>query len=344
VCENGIFVISLDFELYWGMRDKVTLEAYHKNLLGVKTAVPEMLNMFEQYGIHATWATVGMLFHETRSDFQLWAPPVLPQYQQDDLCPYQDIPYLGDGEIDDPFHFAPSLIKQIASSPHQEVGTHTYSHYYCLEAGQDKSSFHADLNTAKQLCIEYGLHMESIVFPRNQVNSDYLSVCHRLGIRAYRGTESCWLYAPSKEATQSQLKRGIRLLDAYLPLSGHNCSTLRSVPNGSLINVPSSRFLRPYSKRLRWLEPMRTRRILSCMTHAAKHGRLYHLWWHPHNFGADIAENLSFLRVVLEHFAVLRENYKMSSMNMREVAEFLTQGSENSEGDENVREGRWQNG
>jgi hypothetical protein len=61
---SGILVISLDFELYWGVRDVFALEEYASNLLGVRKVVPAVLQLFDQYGIHATWATVGFLFSE----------------------------------------------------------------------------------------------------------------------------------------------------------------------------------------------------------------------------------------------------------------------------------------
>ena len=41
--------------------------------------------------------------------------------------------------------FAPDLIRRIKETPGQEIGTHTYSHYYCLEPGQGIESFNADL-------------------------------------------------------------------------------------------------------------------------------------------------------------------------------------------------------
>ena len=52
-------IISLDFELFWGMQDVVSLEAYKDNILGVRKAIPMMLEMFRNKGIHATWAAVG---------------------------------------------------------------------------------------------------------------------------------------------------------------------------------------------------------------------------------------------------------------------------------------------
>ncbi len=66
--ENGVFVISLDFELYWGMRDIKAIEDYKDNLLGERTIVPTLLKVFGEYGIHATWATVGFMFYENRQE------------------------------------------------------------------------------------------------------------------------------------------------------------------------------------------------------------------------------------------------------------------------------------
>ena len=37
---NGNFTISLDFELYWGMRDVQTLESYQEHIRNVHFVVP----------------------------------------------------------------------------------------------------------------------------------------------------------------------------------------------------------------------------------------------------------------------------------------------------------------
>jgi hypothetical protein len=34
--DGGAFVISLDFELFWGVRDKRTISGYGPNILGVR--------------------------------------------------------------------------------------------------------------------------------------------------------------------------------------------------------------------------------------------------------------------------------------------------------------------
>ena len=60
--KSGIFTVSLDFELYWGLRDTTTINEYEANLKGVKIAIERILELFDKYDIHATWATVGFLF------------------------------------------------------------------------------------------------------------------------------------------------------------------------------------------------------------------------------------------------------------------------------------------
>ena len=62
--EKGTLVISLDFELIWGIFDHadiVNKKDYFDNTLKV---IPKILDCFEKNGVKATWATVGMLFNE----------------------------------------------------------------------------------------------------------------------------------------------------------------------------------------------------------------------------------------------------------------------------------------
>ena len=46
---GGTFMVSLDYELFWGMLDVCPLEAYQDNVLGGKKAIPKLLQLFEKY-------------------------------------------------------------------------------------------------------------------------------------------------------------------------------------------------------------------------------------------------------------------------------------------------------
>jgi len=318
---EGVFAISLDFELYWGVRDKRALDSYRENLNGARRAIPDILDAFARYEVHATWATVGLLFLESRDELQLTKPKTLPDYTDKSLNPYPYVATIGNSEQDDPCHYAPSLIKMIASYPGQEIGTHTFSHYYCLEQGQSLQTFRADLVAALAAAKSLGIELRSLVFPRNQCNPDYLDVCRELGITSYRGNARAWMYKAANSAEQSPLRRLARLGDAYFNLSGQNCYLHSELEGGIPIEIPASRFLRPASKVLSAIEPLRLRRIKSEMSYAARHGLIYHLWWHPHNFGANTDANMAFLSEILRHYQFLSHEFGMCSLNMGEIAD-----------------------
>lgn len=204
-----------------------------------------------------------------------------------------------------------------------EVGSHTFSHYYCLEDGQTIDQFRADIAHAKSVALKYDIHLKSLVFPRNQINEDYLKVCKELGFSSVRGNEKGWMYKASDKKGNTVFKRFFRLLDAYINVSGHNCYSCSELNREPLTSIPASRFLRPYSKKLAFLDGLRLRRVKKGMLHAAKYGKVFHLWWHPHNFGSSTEENFIFLRKVLEYYKYLHERYNFESCSMSDIVKCL---------------------
>lgn len=322
---ESYFVISLDFELFWGMFDKVTISEYGERIQGEQTAIPRMLALFSEYGIHATWATVGMLMARNKNELLSLLPPkeLRPTYEDMNVSSYRYIETMpiGRSETDDKYHFGSSLVQKILATPQQEIGNHTFSHYYCIDGHKNSDEvFSADIDAFNRIAETYGINATSIVFPRNQTSLEALRTCYKKGIRAYRGNENHFLYEARKDSSQSLFIRGLRLLDHYLNISGHNTYTIEKREN-EIVNIPASRFLRPWSKTLRFLEPLRMRRIKNAMTHAGKHGEVFHLWWHPHNFGIDQEENFKNLEEILKHFKILQEKYGMQSASMSDLAQ-----------------------
>jgi hypothetical protein len=124
----------------------------------------------------------------------------------------------------------------------------------------------------------------------------------------------------TETAQHHPLRRALRLLDSYLNLSGHHTYALTDCQDGAVCNFPASRFLRPYSPRLAALDGLRLQRITRAMTYAARHQQIFHLWWHPHNFGRYLTENMAMLEKIISHFHVLEQQYGMRSLNMGELA------------------------
>ncbi|MEP6615529.1 MAG: polysaccharide deacetylase family protein [Ginsengibacter sp.] len=327
IATNGNLVISLDFEINWGVWDVVKFDQYKNNLLGVRKVIPTLLQLFDKYSIRATFGTVGLLFFQNRQELEEGLPGKRPAYEDPAISPYENhIKEIGVNEEDDPFHFAPSLIKLIEESG-QEVGCHTFCHYYCLESGQTVEAFAADLRAAKNVAARNGIILKSLIFPRNQFNSEYLQVCKDEGFSCYRGNEKSWVYKPHQHSSETYMWRIIRTVDAYINLTGHHCYMLKG-QGGLPFNIPSSRFLRPYSKKLAFFDRIKLKRITDGMSYAAKNGLTYHLWWHPHNFGVNLEKNISFLEKILIHYKKLSVKYNFQSRNMQQVAELLSSSNE----------------
>lgn len=318
---NGSLIISLDFELLWGVRDIKTVDDYGANIRGVHTVMPRLLELFHQFGIKATFSTVGFLFFESKEQMLAGLPDRKPQYKNPNLSPYNGhFEMVGENAGTDPNHFAPHLIRLIQSHPEHEIGTHTFSHYYCVEKGQTTEDFRADLQAAIRAASEYNIKLTSIIFPRNQYSKEYLEVCKEAGIICYRGNASAWLYQPIEYDKESMVRRAVRITDAYFNLTGHNCYDPADLKSDLPLNIPSSRLLRPYIPGLKALEGLRLRRITSGMTFAAREKKIFHLWWHPHNFGIHQDENLSFLSKILSHYKVLQSKYGFENHTMTELA------------------------
>jgi peptidoglycan/xylan/chitin deacetylase (PgdA/CDA1 family) len=322
--EKGKFVISLDVELLWGVRDVIGIPQYGQNIKGVHEVIPRLLNAFNQYQVKATFAIVGFLFFENKLELLNNLPDKLPNYINKSLSPYLGhFNLVGENFDEDPYHYCLHQIRLIQKYPEMEIGTHTFSHYYCLENGQIISDFKEDISNAQRIANKCGIKLTSLVFPRNQYGDEYLKASAESGIICYRGNEHSWIYKPSSADKENLFRRAIRLMDAYINISGHNCYTNENLKGKYLINIPSSRFLRPYTKKLKVLETLRLNRIKTGMTYAAKNNCTYHLWWHPHNFGINQEENFAFLKKILEHYKNLNSKYKFQSHTMTEIATSL---------------------
>lgn len=308
-------IVSLDFELFWGMQDCHALDEYQDHVLGGRQAIPQLLELFQKHGIHATWATVGFQFANDYQELQQYFPKLRPTYKNPALSTYRCFGKIGNNEAEAPCFYAPSLIKKISESEGQEIGSHTFSHYYCREAGQTTKQFAADMEAALSLAKAHGYPLTSVVLPRNQCTAEHVDVLRKLGFKAYRDEENDWIH---EKITYGPLLRGLRLADVYIPLTGYGGYQPKN-ENG-IINLVGSRMYKPFFKPLVLLEGLKIHRIKRQMLHAAKKGLTFHLWWHPHNIGVRTEYHLKQLEEIFSFYDKLKEKYGMRSLNMREAA------------------------
>ena len=319
---EGVFCISLDFELHWGTFETVPLdEKGQKRFRQTRETIPKLLELFDQYEIAATWAAVGMLFNSDATEWEASIPALLPQYANANVSSYNWVSNNQFTQQNLQFYFAPELVRIIASNPNMELGSHTYSHYYCCEPGQHAVAFEADMIMAIEKAKQKGYSLQSLVFPRNQFNPEYLDVCRRIGIVTVRTNPDIWFWEPSSK--ESLFKKTVRAADNFIPIHKRSSVPLDVLDVNQIpFQIPASRFLRPWHPNRLW-NALKIKRIKDEMTCAAKNKSLYHLWWHPHNFGNNPKECLSDLKKLLEHFKSLQEQYGMLSLHMNGLREHL---------------------
>jgi len=304
--QNPRLIISLDFELHWGVFDTYG-ESYNDNIIGARVAIPKILALFKKYNIHATWAIVGFLFNEDKNDYARYKPILKPLYNDQKLNSYDCT--IGENEDSDKIHYAHSLIKLIQECPNQELASHSYSHYYCQAEGQTIEQFDDDIKSAVSIAKDkFSLDLNSFVFPKNQVNYEYLEVLKKYSFSIFRDSH------PAKFESVF-FERAFRLINTFFKLSKYSLNT--SNEHHGLKAIKGDRFLRPYT--FPFLNYLMIRRVKNEMTFAAKNNSIYHLWWHPHNFGKNLDKNLNNLVEILLKYKDLQKKYNMDSVSMRDI-------------------------
>jgi|LSQX01.3.fsa_nt_gb peptidoglycan/xylan/chitin deacetylase (PgdA/CDA1 family) len=308
---NGILVVSLDYELMWGaIFNESVRNGYEERVPLVKAIIPRLLDLFSKYGIHATWAVVGAIGCNNKLEAQQLA------------CTKITDPYSGETLVDvinrttdDECYYSPPSISRIANTKGQFVGSHTFSHFYVYEHDSSSEKLKAEIRNS-MLVLDHFFHpLRTVIFPKNQINEEALATMKDTGLNIYRGKQQS-----DRFNSNTRFSRLMRFIDAYLPVCGENSYYLSDVYNNGMFNVRASRFLRTYFKRLRFLEELKIRRVLREMTTAAEKGKVYHLWWHPHNFATNVEFNMRQLEKIFLHYSRLKEKYGFASYSMEECA------------------------
>ncbi|MCC8424869.1 polysaccharide deacetylase family protein [Mucilaginibacter sp. UR6-11] len=314
--EKGKFVISLDFELHWGGVEIWDLKEKKDYFTNARIGIPKMLSLFNQYQIHCTWATVGFLFAKNIDQLRKIMPDNRPTYSNNALNYYSIIDQneIGFSEAEDPFHYAVSLIDLILKTPYQELASHTFCHYYCNEKGQNIEQFEADTAAAQKIAMEnFGVELKSLVFPRNQFNKEYLEAAKKNGFKVFRSNPNVWFW----QKNHGRLSPIFRAIDTLFYISRPlSFSHQEVVFENGIIQLPASRFFRPFMYKEKSIRKIKLKRILDEMTYAAKNNNIYHLWWHPHNFGNAVKENMEDLEVILVHYRDLNSKFGFESKSM----------------------------
>ena len=314
-----IFTISLDFEKSWGVFQKTN---YKQNIIGTDQAVIELLKLFKKFNIHATWAVVGMLNYEDKKNLINDLPILKPSYANNNFSSYDHLNSIKENDFSK-LYSGKNLIDIIKNSSFQEISSHTFSHYYCLEKGQNVNQFKADLIKQLEISNKNNTSIASIIFPRNQYNDEYLKICSDLGFTSYRGIVKTIVHKPISKKNLTLFKRAIRFIDNYINIYGYRTHSFLVKYNDSIWNIPESFFLTTRFVKHKVLRFFFMKRLKKSMLNAAKTNSLFHIWFHPHNFGTNTFECINQLKELLEYYEILKEKYGMQNLNMSEIVDFI---------------------
>lgn len=317
--KSPLLTISLDFELLWGIFEKAGDRINSRYFENTRKVIPQMLDAFVENGVEVTWATVGMLFANDEEEWRQYQPEDRPTYKDKRLSAYEWVKHHGMNPV---HHFAPDLIKLIIDAPGQELASHTFSHYYTLMRGQTPEQFRMDLRAAQQIAKDkFQVSLSSLVFPRNHLNYHYLQICTAEGFDQVRGNPENWFWQETQK--ESLLKKVGRTADCFIPMGKRTSYSMSEIskdePDYPWI-IPASRLLRPHYGKGPFVDRIRLHRVKEEMTEAARHGEVYHLWWHPHNFGNYPEECMRELKEIIQHFRQLQQEYGMQACNMQNLA------------------------
>lgn len=313
---QGGLVISQDFEMLWGSIGSNKFETFKKNVIHEDFIIDKTLELFKKYKIHATWAIVGAMLCKNSNEAN--------NYINNDII-YKNWNFSMKDYINsipdelNKYYFAPHYLYKLLSIKHQEIATHTFSHFYCLEDDSKKSLFEEEIQNSKKIFSEYGVEIKSIILPRNQVNTSWNDVLLKNKITAVRMRQPAFILSKNKQRSKI-----IDFLDSYIPIRKNLCYNIKNIKEeNGVYNIKASMFYRTYNEKLKIFEYLKTARIKHEMTISAKKGLIFHLWWHPHNMGSNIKYNFKQLESILKHYKKLSSKYDYKSYNMEEIVNLL---------------------
>lgn len=306
---NSYFILSIDLELMWG--GFFFKEKYHENIIKEKKVVVKLLELFNKEKISATWACVGLLFYKNFEELKKDCKYLNIDYKNQKLSNYNHIKNID--KIDENYLLAPEIIDNINSTPYQEIASHTFSHFYTLEKGQFLVDFETDIQKMNNVAKNYNIDLQTIIFPRNQVNKKYFKSLVKFKIKVFRGKLENFIINFFKIIRLPKINKYLYYLDSHINIMGSRTFNIKKSKN--LINIPESFFIYPNNNNS-MLTKLRLKRIKNSMTNAAIKNKCIHLWFHPHNFSKNIEMNLFFFEQIINHYKYLKREYNMKSINM----------------------------
>ena len=311
--ERGVFTLSLDFELIWGTLDR-GVETFREACEREREVVVDrLLAMLAEFGISATWCTLGHLFLERCAPEDGRKHPEIVPPRHDWVADWFEPDPCGTEESD-PIFYGSSLVDRVlACDVPQEMGCHSFSHPIFGDPGCSRETASSELAECVRLAGERGLVMRSFAFPRNRVG--HLDVLREHGFSVYRGPDPAW-YEDGRWPRPA--KRLGHLADVALARCPPVVLPTEALPG--LWNLPGSMIYFPMHGIRRHIPlSVRVSRALKGLDAAVRERRVFHLWFHPTNLAFEIDTMFAGLRRIFERATALQSEGRLSIKPMGDV-------------------------
>jgi peptidoglycan/xylan/chitin deacetylase (PgdA/CDA1 family) len=310
------FVISIDTELAWGsIYDEKILKRKHEAFLKTRTAIKEILILFEKYQISATWAIVGHLMLENCSKNNgIKHPDVLrPNYSWFKKDWFNFDPCGRDGN--NSIWYGDDILKMIKECKiQQDIGSHSFSHIMFGDKGCSIACAESDIKKWVEVAEQHGLKPQSFVFPFN--SEGHHNILAQYGFKIYRSKNIEGI----AKIKYKNLKRIAHILDRIFAIEP---STSKVEPGkNNLLKIQGDFCYFRYKgwrKLIMWKSAVRKSK--KGIDKAITKGEVFHLWFHPFELAVNVDESIKDLDEILNYasrkiYLGLLENKTMNQLNL----------------------------
>lgn len=298
-------VISIDAELVWGFHDKD--EVPTERVGRARQSWLDSVALFDEYDVATTWAIVGHLFLEECSGDHATHPAGEEWFSRDP----------GGAHTPDSRWFGRGLIDAVVESDvDHEIASHTFSHVVFDAPETTPEVAAAELEYSCEAAAEYGIDLDSFVYPRNYV--DHRDLLAEYGFECYRGV------APDRWYDATPVRRAGKFATYALGATAPPIVT-PEVDEYGLVNVPASMYLfaldgAPRDALERVAQDPVVRQVRLGLERLADEGEgVLHLWFHPNNVTTE--RDLARLREVVATISDHRDRHGVDVETMARVAD-----------------------
>jgi hypothetical protein len=290
-------IISQDFEMMWGVHHlyQEKINKYMKLYLNIPKIVENTLRLLKERNLFSTWAVVGAMLMNNWDEYEennysySYDNKILNFNQN-----YKKIDKNGN------LFFSLNLIKKIANTKGQELGSHSFNHLFFKMPGITKKNFIQDTDLVlKHFKEKLNIKPLSYVFPKNE--SIYIDYLKKKGFIKIRETMKEHYYNYAIGSKLDLFTKPLRVYDNF-----------NFFKNGSLNTRHNYFFLRFNLSNFFWNMQFNLikKRILS------DDKRPFHIWWHPRDLVFNVNNNLTRLTYLMDFFKFLIDKKKFLSCNI----------------------------